>query len=192
MRLYVVRHGESEANEKGLWAGWHDVSLTEKGMKDAEGVKRILSRYHMDKVYSSSLKRAKETARLAVPYLEAEVWHELDEQKLGVLEMMGKEERDRQYGSILPSCMDSRDFSFFGGEDRDTVQKRVWSFMKEMESEDPDVFIAVFTHFWPMIEMVSYVLGRNVGADYVFPKNGSVILFDFRYGKWRIEDPFSF
>ena len=42
MRLYVVRHGESEANEKGLWAGWHDVSLTEKGMKEAEGVKRIL------------------------------------------------------------------------------------------------------------------------------------------------------
>ena len=38
MRLYVVRHGESEANKKGLWAGWHDVSLTEKGMKDAEGV----------------------------------------------------------------------------------------------------------------------------------------------------------
>ena len=92
MRLYVVRHGESEANEKGLWAGWHDVSLTEKGMKEAEGVKRILSRYHMDKVYSSSLKRAKETAGLAVPYLEAEVWHELDEQKLGVLEMMVKEE----------------------------------------------------------------------------------------------------
>ena len=58
MRLYVVRHGESEANKKGLWAGWHDVSLTEKGMKEAEGVKNILSRYHMDKVYSSSLKRA--------------------------------------------------------------------------------------------------------------------------------------
>ncbi len=136
MRLYVIRHGESTANEKGLWAGWHDVHLTEKGRKDAENVKSILSRYHMDKVYSSSLIRAQETAEIAVPYLKKEVWKELDEQKLGVLEMMEKSERDRLYGSVLPSSMESRDFSSFGGEDRDTVQKRVWSFMKEMEAED--------------------------------------------------------
>ena len=192
MRLYVIRHGESTANEKGLWAGWHDVHLTEKGRKDAENVKSILSRYHMDKVYSSSLIRAQETAEIAVPYLEREVWKELDEQKLGVLEMMEKSERDRLYGSVLPSSMENRDFSSFGGEDRDTVQKRVWSVRKEMEAEEPDVFSAAFTHYWPMVEMVSYVLGRSVGTDYVFPKNGGVMLFDFRYGKWTIEDPFSY
>ena len=189
MRLYVVRHGESEANKRSLWAGWNDVGLTEKGREDARNAGLILSRFHMDKVYSSPLIRAKESARIAVPYLEAEIREDLIEQKLGKLEMMEKDERETKYGDILPSLMESREFSSFGGEDRDTIQKRVWGFMRDMEDEDPDLFIAVFTHFWPMVEMVRYVEKKSLGTDYVFPCNGSVMLFDYRYGKWKIENP---
>lgn len=32
MKLYIVRHGESETNRKGLWTGWLDVALTDKGI----------------------------------------------------------------------------------------------------------------------------------------------------------------
>ena len=33
MELYVIRHGESEANAGGYFAGWAQVSLTEKGRR---------------------------------------------------------------------------------------------------------------------------------------------------------------
>ena len=33
MRVYVIRHGESESNASKKWTGWMDVELTEKGKK---------------------------------------------------------------------------------------------------------------------------------------------------------------
>ena len=119
-------------------------------------MKEILSRYHMDKVYSSSLMRAKEWVEIAVPYLKAEIWQELD------------------------------------GDDRDSIRERVWAFMKEMESEDPDVFIAVFTHSYPLFEMVSYIGNKCADEISFSPAVSALMLFDYRYGKWRIEDAFSY
>jgi len=34
--LILVRHGESQWNEKGLWTGLTDIGLTEKGKTEAE------------------------------------------------------------------------------------------------------------------------------------------------------------
>ena len=110
----------------------------------------------MDKVYSSSHIRAKKRAEIAVPYLKAEIWHEL---------------------SI---------------DDKDSIRERVWAFMKEMESEDPDVFIAVFTHSYPLFEMVSYIGNKCADEISFSPAVSALMLFDYRYGKWRIEDPFSY
>ena len=31
MKVYVIRHGESETNKIHYWTGWLDVSLTDKG-----------------------------------------------------------------------------------------------------------------------------------------------------------------
>lgn len=32
-KIVMVRHGESEWNEKNLFCGWYDANLSEKGMK---------------------------------------------------------------------------------------------------------------------------------------------------------------
>ena len=148
MRLYVVNvDDDSLSDKKEPW-------LIRKNR--AERVKEILSRYHMDKVYSSSLFKAKERAEIFVPYLKAEIWHEL---------------------SI---------------DDKDSIRESVWAFMKEMESEDPDVFIAVFTHTLSLLEMVLYIENRSLGDNVLSSSVSDLMLFDYRYGKWRIEDPFSY
>ena len=33
--LVILRHGESTWNQLNLFTGWHDVSLTEKGTREA-------------------------------------------------------------------------------------------------------------------------------------------------------------
>jgi bisphosphoglycerate-dependent phosphoglycerate mutase len=40
--LLLMRHGESEWNAKGLFAGWVDVPLTPKGEQDAANAGRML------------------------------------------------------------------------------------------------------------------------------------------------------
>ena len=67
MKLYIVRHGESETNRKGLWTGWLDVALTDKGIADAERVRDTLRGIKFDKVYSSDLQRARVTCEIALP-----------------------------------------------------------------------------------------------------------------------------
>lgn len=59
--LVLVRHGESEWNAKGLWTGWTDVNLSEKGHKEAQKAGEVLKDIHFDLAYTSSLKRAQQT-----------------------------------------------------------------------------------------------------------------------------------
>ena len=60
--FYIVRHGESEANELGVIAGHSDYHLTALGKKQAEETAAHLSDVVLDAVYASDLARAMETA----------------------------------------------------------------------------------------------------------------------------------
>lgn len=59
--LILVRHGESLWNEKGLWTGLTDVSLSQKGIEEAKKAGEKLKDFSIDIAYTSPLKRAKET-----------------------------------------------------------------------------------------------------------------------------------
>jgi len=82
--LFVVRHGETEANVKGIEAGPLDFPLTKKGQKDARFIARTLSKIKVEAVYSSPVFRAVETARiLAKPHgLKVRTLEELTEAKI--------------------------------------------------------------------------------------------------------------
>ena len=61
--LLFVRHGQSEANRKGIFAGGTEYPLTELGHKQAEiMMKFVVEKYKIDAVYSSDLCRASDTA----------------------------------------------------------------------------------------------------------------------------------
>ena len=92
--LFVVRHGETKANEKGLDAGPLDYPLTKKGVKGAPFIAKTLSRVKIDSVYSSPVFRAVETAKiLARPHkLKVRTLEELTEAKLKP-EFFGKKGR---------------------------------------------------------------------------------------------------
>jgi broad specificity phosphatase PhoE len=60
--IYIVRHGESEANRDNIISGQIDPALTEAGRAQARETKAALSHVKFDAVYSSDLQRAAETA----------------------------------------------------------------------------------------------------------------------------------
>ncbi|BAZ10703.1 putative phosphoglycerate mutase [Calothrix sp. NIES-4071] len=76
-RVILVRHGQSSYNALGLYQGCSDESvLTEVGYKDARKTGNYLKGLTFDAVYTSSLKRAQQTAReilqVVAPSLEPE------------------------------------------------------------------------------------------------------------------------
>jgi len=92
--LFVVRHGETKANEKGIEAGPLDYPLTKRGVKEALFIAKALSKIKINAVYSSPVFRAQETAKiLAHPHnLKIKTLEELTEAKIKP-ELVGKKGR---------------------------------------------------------------------------------------------------
>lgn len=69
-KLILIRHGQSTWNELGQWTGLTDVDLTAKGEAEAQAagvqVKTALKGQDLTVAYSSNLKRAYQTAKLAL------------------------------------------------------------------------------------------------------------------------------
>lgn len=62
--FYVVRHGETEWNVKGLIQGQGDSPLTDKGVLQVKEAAKELKNIHFDVFFSSDLLRAKRTAEI--------------------------------------------------------------------------------------------------------------------------------
>ena len=64
MQIYVIRHGETAMNLESRLQGWLDEPLNENGILVAQLTGKALRDVRFDRVISSPLSRAKETARL--------------------------------------------------------------------------------------------------------------------------------
>ena len=92
-KLILVRHGQTDMNVEGIYFGWLDPALNEKGREQGERAKEVLRKISYDNIYSSDLKRASETARL-VNYLKKELVLDkrLRELNFGIFEGLSYEE----------------------------------------------------------------------------------------------------
>jgi broad specificity phosphatase PhoE len=92
--IFVVRHGETKANENGIEAGPLDFPLAKKGRKEVEFIAKTLSDAKIKEVYSSPVFRAVQTAKiLARPHsLKVKTLNQLTEAKIKH-EFVGKKGR---------------------------------------------------------------------------------------------------
>lgn len=103
--LVLARHGESEFNARNLFTGWRDVSLTAKGIEEADRIGAELSRRRMrpDVIFTSALQRTVQTGLLinAATGGEAELVHAaaLNERDYGQLTGLDKDQARAQWGA---------------------------------------------------------------------------------------------
>jgi len=88
-KLFLVRHGKSEWNKKGLWTGWTDVDLADEGHEEAKEAGRALRGEAIHAVYTSELKRTHQTFEgirdeMGMPHLERTSHHALNERRYGI------------------------------------------------------------------------------------------------------------
>ncbi|MDO5677418.1 MAG: histidine phosphatase family protein [Propionibacteriaceae bacterium] len=69
-RLVVLRHGETDHNAQGRFQGHADIPINAKGRRQAEAARERLAHRQFDAVYTSTLIRAVETARIVRPGAE--------------------------------------------------------------------------------------------------------------------------
>lgn len=64
MKLYVVRHGQTDWNLEHRVQGITDIPLNEKGREDAKELVPLVKKLNIDVVIASPLDRARETAKI--------------------------------------------------------------------------------------------------------------------------------
>lgn len=102
--LILLRHGESQWNLENRFTGWVDVPLSPRGEAEARAAGEKLRGRRIDKVYTSVLARAVETARIAleaagIGAVPIERDAAVNERRYGDLEGLNKAEAARQFGA---------------------------------------------------------------------------------------------
>ena len=102
-KLILVRHGESQWNLENRFTGWVDVPLSPKGEEEAKIAGEHLKDFQIDKLYTSVLQRAINTAKIALETagkgeLPTERDQALNERHYGDLQGLNKAETAVQYG----------------------------------------------------------------------------------------------
>lgn len=102
-RLILLRHGQSVWNQENRFTGFVDVDLSERGRKEAHDAGLALKGQPIDVVFVSALKRAQETANIALEAIGKEnlprlVDAALNERHYGDLQGLNKDEVRKQYG----------------------------------------------------------------------------------------------
>ena len=104
-KLILLRHGQSDWNEKNLFTGWVDVPLTDRGRAEATRGGELIAENQLlpDVVHTSLLRRAMNTANLALDAADR-LWipvkrsWRLNERHYGALQGKNKVEIREQYG----------------------------------------------------------------------------------------------
>ena len=186
MKLYLVRHGQSESNQNGLFSGWAQISLTEQGFADARRAGEYLQRFTFDRVYSSDLRRAIQTAQTALPGCEPVQLALLRENSVGSLVGKPVKECEEIYGKRFWVVPTGADYTRFGGENHDMLRERVRSFMQMLENDPCERAIA-FAHEGVLRCALDLVLGMNFERHNVRCPNCTIAVFEYRDGRWVLE-----
>lgn len=135
MAIYFIRHGESQANADGVHDGQRlDSSLTEKGRKQAKvtAEKAKSDGLIIERIISSPLKRAKETAiEFSKTFdIEVETDDRLKEYDMGLASGMSVKGTDNDYKTNNPKSEKVEDF-----------QRRIMDFLAEIEDLKQNILI---------------------------------------------------
>jgi broad specificity phosphatase PhoE len=138
-RLFLVRHGETEWSRSGQHTSRTDLPLTPNGVRQAELLARRLASQRFAAVFSSPLRRALETCRIAGLDREAIVTDDLREWDYGQYE--GRTTDDIRADEPGWTIWTAR---IVGGESLEDVGRRVDRVIERALGVDGDV--ALFGH----------------------------------------------
>lgn len=170
--IYIVRHGQTDWNLEGRMQGHSDIPLNETGINQAKIIKEKLKDIQFDKVFSSPLKRAYQTAKI-ITNTEITIDERIIERDNGELE-----------GKLKKDCPPNIDFNDpntgFGIESIIDFRNRIFNFFDDITTNYTNENILVVTHAGVAIYARCYFEGEPINNDYLSfkIKNCEVLMYE--------------
>lgn len=189
MKLYIVRHGQTEWNEAKKLQGWQNSNLTQEGIKGAKLLSKRLEKVKFDFVYSSPQTRALDTAG----YIKKEdekliVLDEIKEMGFGDWEGLEKEELEKNHGQEYYNFWKKPHlYKTSGGESFEELKDRVKSGIDKIIKNGGENVLLV-SHGVVIKTIQSMVKGYSLEEFWTPPflENTSLTLLEYKDNKLRI------
>ena len=187
MKLILLRHGLTEANEKRLYCGSTDIGLSEKGIDELLRKKesRALPDITGFRALTSGMKRCEETLRV----LYGEVAHSVDgdfrEMDFGDFEMRsyGELRSDPAYLSWIDG--DNEKNIAPNGESGDMMRGRVLRGLGRIMNGGRDTLLV--THGGVIAIIIAELFGSDIGNRYELqPPCGGGYIIDTEQGRYEV------
>jgi broad specificity phosphatase PhoE len=148
MKVWLVRHGESEANILNILYNRGDkYGLTQKGIEQVNKLLLELKDIKIHKIYSSPLLRAKETARIVADNwnLDFEVTKALSEFDVGILDETGEESTFHKEQEIVEQWLIDKkwDVKFEDGESYNEIKERFLNLFESLKIKSDENVVLV-------------------------------------------------
>ncbi len=177
--VYLFRHGTTSDNANGVFSGWRDVPLNEKGFKDAKIIALRLKDKKIDMAFRSSLLRSgqtlKEVLRFHPKCKSIIIDDRIRERNYGKLQGQIHLNIVKKYGyKKYDEWHRSYDKKAIRGESLKDVEKRVQSFIKNLMTliKGRNINVAISAHgnsmrpFRRHFEKLSILEMMNLYNDY--------------------------
>ncbi len=179
MRIYLIRHGQTDLNKEHRVQGRNGLRLNSVGIQQAKNLSIKLKGIKFDYVYSSPQERAIQTANIASGCKPIED-KRLDVFDLGTADGLKVEEVKTVRGGLLP---DPNIYS--GVETPENYVDRVFDFMDELmgKFKDKDITVLICGHKCTTGCISAYIEGM--------PKDGNFLRLSSANGEYKILDTLS-
>ncbi len=144
--IYLIRHGETQANRDGIFRGRGEVALSADGLKQAQELCAYFSVREVQRVFSSPLRRAVQTAAACFPGRAIEQQELVNNLDLGRWTGRNKKEIAAEEPELWRHWLEEPErMSFPGGESLAAVKARARAFNRLLVDAGEESF-AVVSH----------------------------------------------
>jgi len=183
-QLCLVRHGQTDWNLEGRYQGQSDVPLNDKGLAQARSLAEQLKDQSFAAIYSSDLRRARQTAEPIANLLGINIQLEarLREINQGQWEGVLVEDIKARYAKIWSQrTEDPANVRPPGGETVREVATRVYTALDEITSRHSDENILIVSHGLSIATAICRTQNIPVGQAYtVIPDNVQPVWMDWQ------------
>ena len=180
--IVLIRHGQTVTNAMRLLVGRSDPALTELGRRQALALRPLLE--GVVAVWASPLQRARDTAALALPHLEAEIVEDFIEVDYGDLDGQPLSVVSADQWRVFES---DHQLALGGGESLASVDARVHARLNQLLEDAQSLLhshqrhLAIVSHVSPIKSAATWALGVDGAAAWrTRLDNGSLTVIGMR------------
>ncbi|HEX2946663.1 MAG TPA: histidine phosphatase family protein [Clostridia bacterium] len=189
LRFYITRHGETTWNIQKRTQGHKDSPLSELGVRQAEWLAEALVGVEFESVYSSSSRRALQTARIIAGSRDIPVvpMDGLMEINLGEWEGMFLSEIEGRYPEEYSNFQNSpHRYKPVGGETIEALIDRAGRTMETIARRHNDGNVLVVTHAVTLKAIAAFIENKAVKDLWTgaYMKQACLNIVDYNDGIW--------